>query len=276
MKVITPPNDPIVNYFQNVDRACRIKKPVPVRLPTGLGVIGICINRAYSGSSVARVCRGIGNNAVYTSGNFREQSVKQIMFNEVARFLIDVCNGSIKSKRDFDNRHNALCTSLVGNYQYTKSGKRGKGQVTYGIAQKLLNMALKYLFVEHNNGIVTIPNSAYDWFHCPIDGIVLKNLSFIYSGTHHFRGIRRVNGAYTYSGKTWSKMDRSSYLSLKDEIERVINSAPNGKFTPITPLELDFLIRNPNGSKELNPLIAGRLGINRNNSIKVLRGIVIV
>lgn len=276
MRIINPPNDPIVNNFQKVDRACRIKKPVPVKLPTGREVIGICINRAYSGSSVARVSRGIGNNAVYTDGNFKGQPVKQVIFNEVAKFLIDVCNGSIRSKRDFDNRHDALCTSLVGDYQYTKHGEERNSQITYGIAQKLLNMALKYLFVEYNNRKVAIPNNAYDWFHCPIDGIVLENLCFIYNGTPYFTLIRKTNGAYTYNGKTWSKLDRNSYLSLKNEIEKVINLAPKGNFTPIAPLELDFLIWSPDGSKRLNSLIASKLGVNINNSIKALRGKVVV
>ncbi|WP_456341910.1 hypothetical protein [Thermovibrio sp.] len=272
MKVITPPSDPVVNHFQKVDRACRIKKPVqPIKGPA---IVGVCINRAYSGSSVARVCRGIGKNAIYTSGRFRGQPVKKTMFNEVTKFLINVINGLIKSKADFDNRHDNLCTSLVGYYQYTKNGERESGQITYGVAQKLLNMALKYLFVEHNNGKIVILNNSYDWFHCPIDGIVLENLSFIYNGTPYFTLIRKTNGAYTYNGKTWSKLDRSSYLSLKNEIERVINLAPKGNFTPIAPLELDFLIWNPNGSKKLNPLVANRLGVN--GSIKALRGCVIV
>ena len=102
--------------------------------------------------------------------------------------------------------------------------------VHYGQAQKLVNMALKYLYNEyaHYRGVCNhlgYPDGNLDWFfHLPIDKQIRGHLAANYGFTHP----RNV---------AWSKWDRGHYLAFQTELRMRLNPA-------YKPLEIDYLLWN--------------------------------
>lgn len=131
------------------------------------------------------------------------------------------------SQSDFDEWHDRCCKQCL---EIT-----GVATVHYGQAQKLVNMALKYLYNEfaHYREVCNhlgYPNVNLEWFfHLPIDSQIRDHLAANYG----FVVPRRV---------AWSKWGRDHYLAFQTELRDRLN--PTYK-----PLEIDYLLWNaPNAS----------------------------
>jgi len=145
--------------------------------------------------------------------------------------------------------------------------------VRYGAVQKVVNLTLKYLYVEHYLGNVNIPDNAYDYFHCPIDANALWMLSCIYKNSSYFSGITgSATGTMYWNGKPWSRFDRDDYW-------RLLSSMRNVLINGTTLLELDFLLWFPgSGGKRvcrLSPVVIDVLKL-KNDDPQSLRGVVVV
>ncbi len=142
---------------------------------------------------------------------------------ELARLMKSYIDAPFGEKFD----HNNYCNTLIG-----------EGLMTYGQAQKIVNMAFKYLYClvdiyEHGNTI----EEKFDDCHIPLDGIML---------TWIYRNILVDIGGKKSKMGTWSKM---SYSDTDDDVDeeghytynfyvKIINTycEKEGK----TPLQIDF------------------------------------
>lgn len=117
---------------------------------------------------------------------------------------------------DFDTWHREVCESLVETYQEIKD-ENNKNFFTYGNAQKLLNMALKYLWL-----LDMLPGGIDGaLLHTPIDSYILQKLE------NSIENISAENGSYKYNGETWSQLsDYEHYIELQKTI-RTLAKAEN-------------------------------------------------
>lgn len=77
--------------------------------------------------------------------------------------LLVLISKELESQKDFDSLHQELCDSLIGTWSI----------LTYGQAQKWINMTLKYWLVLGEHRIKNIEKNAR-FFHIPIDSYVQK------------------------------------------------------------------------------------------------------
>ena len=106
---------------------------------------------------MCRTCHGIG---AKVSAYQRDKSFKTL--GEEIKGLLD--DSSIDSQEAFDAKHKELCKKymdLLEDYGYP---------IKYGQAQKVVNMALKYLFCCEDAS----SKPAFKYCHMPLDGLIMN------------------------------------------------------------------------------------------------------
>lgn len=190
-------------FKKYIDEGCELNKE------TELDVYCAAIYQGYLDA-----CR------TFRSGNTLnkdDERVKKLAF--LMKSYIDAPFGE-----KFD--HNKYCNTLIGN-----------GLMTYGQAQKIVNMAFKYLYCLVD--IYDIHNDIEEKFddcHMPLDGIML---------TWIYRNILDDTGENKSKMGTWSNMSYSDTNDVDEEghytynfYVKIINSYCDKKCT--TPLQMDF------------------------------------
>ena len=223
----------INDFIQNSPSTFTIRSPsgfIPSTIIASSFGIALAMTRAYRDTQ--RVCKYI-QGATYTSGHFTSQPVLRTIFTEVYTFVTNL--NSYSTQAAFDRAHDNLCLSLCGNY----SSSRGRHVITYGIAQKIVNMTLKYLFVEHrinpHLGLLS-NNTVEDFFHCPIDSYVLRKLKLV--DPSYFSMIRQNSSTATFNNRTWSNLTQGDYLHFLTILRNKL--LPHAK-----QLEADFCLWSP-------------------------------
>jgi len=224
--------DDFINKSNYTFRIKTINPVVQNTIGSAPDYVKLSITRGYADAK--RVCRFI-RNAVYTSGFFKGKPVLETIFSQLGSFIFNL--SSFSNQLSFDKAHNDLCSSLCGDYTGVSSkGKPGGYRITYGIAQKIVNMTLKYLFVEHilHPSQRILPNNRVeDFFHCPIDSYVLKKLRF--ADPSYFSMISANRSTAYFCRKPWSKLSKSDYLCFLQVLKNKL--LPNVK-----QLEIDFYL----------------------------------
>ena len=144
--------------------------------------------------------------ACRTFNNQKKPNIK----DEAIRSLAEKLKKYVDGGCEFD--HNSYCNLLVDSYS-----------MHYGQAQKIVNMAFKYLFCITNDSKL---QKKFDCCHMPLDGIMLEWM---------YRNITDENGKKILQKTkigSWSKMNADSY---SDYQSLVLNHFKGKK-----PLELDF------------------------------------
>lgn len=103
-------------------------------------------------------------------------------------------SGSKKNSDDFNNWHDKVCENMK--IIYEENGIK----LTYGQAQKWINMTIKYLYLF---GGYTF-DSVFDDLHIPID-------NYIFDAVEKELKIDRPTDA-------WSKLDKKEYLKYQEDI----------------------------------------------------------
>jgi len=188
--------------------------------------------RGYA--DVKRRCYYI-RNARYTVDRFRGRPVLETVFSELHSFIIKL--KSYSNQTSFDTAHDNLCSSLCGYYNgFSSKGQRGNSKITYGIAQKLVNMTLKYLYVAHrlNPSLNLLPNnSVEDFFHCPVDSFILRKLKL--ADPNYFKMISATDSTVQFCKNSWSNFTRDNYISFLKVFRKKLLSG-------IKQLEVDFYL----------------------------------
>lgn len=172
------------------------------------GLLTACADRAYRGLN--RTLRGLG----------KEQSkAKYIRIQtSLIRFSQELVSKDFEDEKSFDRTHKDKCDNLIKvfNFEYKQIS------MTYGQAQKWINMYLKYLFAL---GDVRVPGIVknYQFFHIPIDNIIQDELN-------KDKGLKRIPIA-------WSKLNNYQvYLDYQKLVRE--------KYSPSIPMDIEFRLFN--------------------------------
>ena len=140
---------------------------IRVYLGSDSDLLSSSIDRAYRDFS--RTQHGISKNDTPE----RYALLKSKMRDIVQQLL----EAKFETQAEFDDWHQCKCNYLIDSYDELIGFK-----ISFGQAQKWINMSLKYLYAL---GDARIPNisSNYQFFHVPIDNIIQEKLGMKLNGT---------------------------------------------------------------------------------------------
>lgn len=110
----------------------------------------------------------------------------------------------------YDDLHRTLCNTIITLYKHDNVAN-----LSYGQAQKWVNMTMKYLCVLMHNEENVWLNSVYDHLHVPIDNIVLEQATI--SFPNHFPNRPKT---------CWSNFDKETYIEIQTKFREAITTAP--------------------------------------------------
>lgn len=204
MGAVTGARKTIIDEVGNPRQLCNEKVfPAAVKL----GYLDMC-----------RTCSGIGKKI---SDEQRKDIFDKIGTEIKAR--IEEAD-SIANQKDFDELHEKLCQFC------TEQFKKYDYSITYGQAQKIINMAFKYLYCCEGatEGIFT-------YCHMPLDSFILKWCS-------------ECDLPEKCNEDAWSKLEKDKYVKIQQEIRAYLNQGNTYKVggnevdLPKTVLDAEFII----------------------------------
>lgn len=169
------------------------------------------VDAAYSDAK--RTMKGIGS--------FKEKKEKAI--EKICKKILEYLDSDKpKHSEDFDRVHSELCQIWIDAFKDNDIGQ-------YGKAQKIVNMAFKYLycyFYYREEGEDW--KDCYKYCHMPLDSYTLAMLP------------RKYEGEKVITSETkWSTLDFSSYEKLRDNARAYVKELFNGE---ISVLEAEFIL----------------------------------
>ena len=164
--------------------------------------------------------------------------------------------GIMENTDDFKVWHRDVCRKLIGIYGSDKLVQRVKNKrseqkvkLTYGQAQKWLNMTLKYLWLLNRLKLITDENtSAFiqkheKLFHVPLDSYILRYVAKIDKNKKDKFRLSNENGLdmsidfsrfWQMFGSAWSQIDdENEYYKYQEELAKSIKK--------ISPLEWELV-----------------------------------
>ena len=127
-----------------------------------------------------------------------------------------------KTQADFDDWHNTVCDKFLTNYNALLSSSGYTRTAKYGKAQKIVNIAFKYLYLFCD--IVPGNPGHFTFCHFAIDNYTLR-----------WYNKYNIGASYT---KSWSNMSEKEYFRIQSEIFAHIRKTTSG----ITPFLAEFEI----------------------------------
>ena len=138
----------------------------------------------------------------------REGRVEAAAVELSTRFVTAAAGKKAKSASEsvFDGWHEETCDALIKAF--------GGDEMSYGHAQKWLNMSLKYLFTAHALKLDDIGQieSWYPFAHLPVDNVVLQALAR--AGFDHKMPL------------PWSKLTKDDYLVFQHSVRVAFKKCP--------------------------------------------------
>ena len=116
---------------------------------------------------------------------------------------IKKCN-SIDIVEKYDEFHDSLCSRIIDCYD-----NQTIAEITYGQAQKWVNMTMKYLCVLYD-GQCDWLNKIYSFLHIPIDSIILDKAK------------KEFPNEFPVNNIPWSQLSREEYITIQNKLRAVI------------------------------------------------------
>ena len=187
---------------------------------------------------MCRTCHGIG---AKVSDAQRKASFKTLG-EEIKGLLSD---SSIDSQEAFDAKHKVLCNKymdLLKKYGYA---------IKYGQAQKVVNMALKYLFCCEDADL-----DIFQYCHMPLDGLILNWCK------------KEFKISVNSDKDAWSKLSKEKYTDITKAIFCKLKSSSDVKYSiggektilPKIPLEAELVIWREEARKKTTKELLTLLG----------------
>ena len=170
---------------------------------------------------MCRTCSGIGKKI----SDEQREDIFDAIGAEIKTGMGKSC--SIAKQEDFDELHTKLCrfcTEQFKEYDYS---------ITYGQAQKIINMAFKYLYCC--NDAEKYEETVFSHCHMPLDSFILKWCS-------------ECNLPEKCNEDAWSKLGKDKYVKIQQEIRAYLNQGNTYKVggnevdLPKTVLDAEFII----------------------------------
>ena len=193
-------------------------------------IISAAINRAYRDAAShvlslkddSKKDTEKGQDLFAEAGNLIKVFIEEVLTNGTQNKL---------NKKDYDEKHKNLCDALISKYK----GCANSGyEFSYGIAQKWVNMTMKYLGViltifaesKDKNDFVTFHESfqaVESYLHVPIDGYILEYVSNKkYSNVEPIDIAKKENK----NNLAWSKYEKDDYQKLQISIKEMYINEP--------------------------------------------------
>lgn len=186
----------------------------------------VCIKRAYRDfNRTLRINKDVSEK---TKDNFLK-AIEKKLYAECKKLM------TVDSKKKFDEQHKITCTDLITacNADDTVFIKQKNGVImSYGQAQKWVNMSMKYMFLTGMWKDIANPGLE-KYMHIPVDSIILKA-----STNANNNGLKAAISVYDKHpyGKTegiprpykegrsqsWSRWDIEDYENFTMQLEKVL------------------------------------------------------
>ena len=148
------------------------------------------------------------------------------MLNNIGELIYDYFNNegnTTNNQINFDKFHEILCDKFLKGIN-TIRATAGLSDMSYGQAQKLINLTFKYLTTYDDYLDFA---DLFSYCHMVIDSIVLSNLGRnrigMILGVRPVKGISNLKGSQ-FKGKGWTSFTKEDYLSLVHEYRTMIAS----------------------------------------------------
>lgn len=139
-----------------------------------------------------------------------EKGVSQMLKNDCRTRVVELieteiknCN-SIDTLEKYDEFHDSLCLRIIDCYD-----NQTIAEITYGQAQKWVNMTMKYLCVLYE-GQCDWLNKIYSFLHIPIDSIILD------------KARKEFPNEFPVNNIPWSQLSREEYITIQNKLRAVI------------------------------------------------------
>ena len=207
MGVVSEARKTIIDEVGNPRQLCNEKVfPAAVKL----GYLDMC-----------RTCSGIGKKI----SDEQRKDIFDAIGAEIKAGMGKSC--SIAKQEDFDALHEKLCQFC------TEQFKKYDYSITYGQAQKIINMAFKYLYCC--NDAEKYEETVFSHCHMPLDSFILKWCS-------------DCKLCEKCSEDAWSKLEKDKYAKIQQGIRAYLNQGNTYKVggkeveLPKTVLDAEFII----------------------------------
>ena len=173
-----------------------------------------CAEKAY-----LDLCRTIKFN---TENKDTRKGVKQKICEMLVHeydILENAVKGSDEKQNAFDCEHKRICEEIINTYSEIS-------ELTYGQAQKWLNMMLKYV-------LMTAEDSALkNYLHIPVDSYIMQAVGSDNPKLKHCLKLECVPqkdgtvGKYSEStSKTWSKWTYEEYIAFQNCVRKAVSES---------------------------------------------------
>lgn len=139
-----------------------------------------------------------------------EKGVSQKQKNDCRARVVELIETEIKKYNSidtvekYDEFHDSLCSRIIGCYD-----NQTIAEITYGQAQKWVNMTMKYLCVLYE-GQCDWLNKIYSFLHIPIDSIILD------------KARKEFPNEFPVNNTPWSQLSREEYITIQNKLRAVI------------------------------------------------------
>lgn len=139
-----------------------------------------------------------------------EKGVNQTVKDDCRTRVIELIETEIKKCKSidtvekYDKFHDSLCLRIIDCYD-----NQTIAEITYGQAQKWVNMTMKYLCVLYE-GQCDWLNKIYSFLHVPIDSIILD------------KARDKFPNDFSVNNTPWSQLSRDEYITIQNKLRAVI------------------------------------------------------
>jgi hypothetical protein len=181
--------------------------------------IETCAKRAYG--DLGRTLSGMSK-----MSDEKKRAYRSAVHKFISDSIESLLKANVTSQKAFDEWHGKACSGII------KISEKHKlplnNGFTYGLAQKWLNMTLKYMLVMEQWNAQSDPIKKY--FHVPVDSYIMQAASedFKINLSHRSGGERK----YSTDSKGWSKWDESEYTAFQVSLRKATK--------PKSPIEWEF------------------------------------
>lgn len=185
----------LIAFF--LGRAAATKKP------ESPAVITSASRRAYR--DLSRTLHGMGNHP-------DAESLRTATDQSIVEFVDNLTD--INTVAQFNEFHKRWCTESIARFANAPHPDR-HFSLSYGQAQKWLNMALKYLAVLGHETV----NSVYDFLHIPVDRIIYEQAKNL--------------GVPTPERTAWSRLGKKQYDEYQKALREKIKATFGDHYAPL-------------------------------------------
>lgn len=165
--------------------------------------------------------------------------------NIVRQYADDIIDGKFF---DYDGYYKIaadLCNSFNPYIKVLEGSKNKNPQITFGNAQKLLNMTMKYLYIMcYKNSNV---RECFKKCHCPMDGIMIDKV------INELKDLKKIGDAQVqehtkrgYIGflksKSWSRLSFRDDKAIYEQFQKSVKFLADKQ--GLSPLEYDYYLWN--------------------------------